>query len=612
MNAVRQLSLAILLAFSLTASARATGGDYAGRVSPLSMGFGVRALGMGGAFVSLARDADANHWNPAGLTGAERHSVSLTHTRLFAETEYSSAAGVVRFGEKIGLGAAYSYLGTDEFPAVNNFLKTGRMINYSTWQASFSAAYRPIKCVSLGATGRAMRESLFRQSAEGYGLDVGAQAYLTREISAGAVIRNLASPLISLGSSARREPRTGVIGLGISDLFLNKYIKTSFAFDLELIGWRDPKTRAGIEVQIGDNLAIRAGQKRGDPTFGAGFTTAFGRIDYAFEVLDGIDDAHKIGASFFFGVTEETCREQRRLRQEAELESRLNSARKDRLARTARRAKEFMENDQLDSSAVYFQLALSIDSADREALAGRAEVDRRQKELRAERDLEKARKAKLAEIPGSLEIARQLSESGRLRSAIDLLSAIQGDSGVDAAMLALLDSLKTVQNEWRKRKLSLAGSAENERNYARALQHYGDVLTNFPEDNQARAGLSRVAKESAINAILVSAYEKFSGAEYDSAASLVADVLSGDPENASALRLDEQIKKALRPSLGLEALSENPADLEKLARALDLARQESYVEAISILDSLLEVYPGNSELIRNKRQIELRIPSTEK
>ncbi|MCH9032268.1 MAG: PorV/PorQ family protein [candidate division Zixibacteria bacterium] len=615
MNLIRRLSLALQFALILPLSGMAfhnDNNDYSGQVSPLSMGFGVRSLGMGGAFVALARDADAMHWNPAGLSGAERHSVSLTHIRLFAETEYSSAAWAMRFGEKIGLGVSYSYLGTDDFPEVNSFLLTGRMINYSTWQASFSAAYKPIKYVSLGATGRAMRESLFRQSAEGYGLDVGVQAYFTKMITAGAQIRNLASPLIALGSSARREPRTGVFGLGVSGLSLNKYLKTSFAFDLELIGWWDPKTRAGVEVQIGDNLAIRAGQKRGNPTFGAGFTTSFGRIDYAFEVLDGIDDAHKIGASFFFGVTEETRREKRRLRQEAELESRLNSARKDQLARTALRAREFMDEGQLDSSAVYFQFALSIDSSDSRALAGRAEVDQMQKELRAERELQDASEAKISEIPGSLEIARRLSQSGRIHSAIDLLSEIQGDPGADTLTLTLLDSLITVRKNWRENKLTLAQLAENKRNYTRALQLYGDVFTNSPEDSQARAGLSRVAKESAINSILVSAYEKFGRAEYDSAASLVADVLVRDPENASALRLNEQIIKALRPALGLEALSENPADLEKLARALDLARQENYVAAISILDSLLKDYPGNSELIRNKRQIELRILPPEK
>ena len=30
--------------------------------------FGVRALGMGGAFVAVADDATATYWNPAGLT----------------------------------------------------------------------------------------------------------------------------------------------------------------------------------------------------------------------------------------------------------------------------------------------------------------------------------------------------------------------------------------------------------------------------------------------------------------------------------------------------------------------------------------------------------------
>ena len=40
--------------------------------SDLGMGIGARAAGMGGAFVSLADDASAVFWNPAGLAAAKR------------------------------------------------------------------------------------------------------------------------------------------------------------------------------------------------------------------------------------------------------------------------------------------------------------------------------------------------------------------------------------------------------------------------------------------------------------------------------------------------------------------------------------------------------------
>lgn len=40
--------------------------------SDLGMGIGARAIGMGGAFVSIADGASSVFWNPAGLTDAKR------------------------------------------------------------------------------------------------------------------------------------------------------------------------------------------------------------------------------------------------------------------------------------------------------------------------------------------------------------------------------------------------------------------------------------------------------------------------------------------------------------------------------------------------------------
>ena len=53
-------------------------------------GVGARAMGMGGAFVSVANDFTALYWNPAGLAQIERMEFfgALSHEKLEAETEY--------------------------------------------------------------------------------------------------------------------------------------------------------------------------------------------------------------------------------------------------------------------------------------------------------------------------------------------------------------------------------------------------------------------------------------------------------------------------------------------------------------------------------------------
>ena len=69
-------TLLALTAFSATAfAADVTIVPFDG--SPIPIGAGARALGMGGAFTAVADDATANTWNPAGMAQLERPELSI-------------------------------------------------------------------------------------------------------------------------------------------------------------------------------------------------------------------------------------------------------------------------------------------------------------------------------------------------------------------------------------------------------------------------------------------------------------------------------------------------------------------------------------------------------
>ena len=70
---VAQCSLLILLSL-LFVSAGAQQVEFSSTLNPV--GSGARATGMGGAFISVADDATAASWNPAGLIQLERPEVS--------------------------------------------------------------------------------------------------------------------------------------------------------------------------------------------------------------------------------------------------------------------------------------------------------------------------------------------------------------------------------------------------------------------------------------------------------------------------------------------------------------------------------------------------------
>ena len=60
----------------------------------LSHGVGARALGMGSSFVSIADDATATYWNPAGLVQIPRRAFAAMYSDSFGATqEVFSARG---------------------------------------------------------------------------------------------------------------------------------------------------------------------------------------------------------------------------------------------------------------------------------------------------------------------------------------------------------------------------------------------------------------------------------------------------------------------------------------------------------------------------------------
>ncbi len=69
------VSLMCMATFSGFASAQVSMEDFAS--SPNPVGSGGRALGMGGAFISMADDATAASWNPAGLVQLKKPEVAI-------------------------------------------------------------------------------------------------------------------------------------------------------------------------------------------------------------------------------------------------------------------------------------------------------------------------------------------------------------------------------------------------------------------------------------------------------------------------------------------------------------------------------------------------------
>ena len=101
-----------VIVLTLPAYAENYTGDF------LTNGIGARALGLGGAYVSIADDATATYWNPAGIAGGtHNYQVCLMHAaRRSGLGAFSYVSGVGKFLPYVTVGLSWIRAGIDDIP----------------------------------------------------------------------------------------------------------------------------------------------------------------------------------------------------------------------------------------------------------------------------------------------------------------------------------------------------------------------------------------------------------------------------------------------------------------------------------------------------------------
>ena len=82
----------------------------------LEIGVGARAQSMGGAFVSLADDATAMYWNPAGIGRISGFEAIFIHVNWLLDTNFDYSGIVAPIGGIFVIGVNAIVFGSDEQP----------------------------------------------------------------------------------------------------------------------------------------------------------------------------------------------------------------------------------------------------------------------------------------------------------------------------------------------------------------------------------------------------------------------------------------------------------------------------------------------------------------
>ena len=210
--------------------------------------------------------------------------------------------------------------------------------------------------IAAGVALKILNQSLENRSDFGVSMDLGMSVRLHHGLYLGATAREVLQRELKLIERAETIPMAVVAGLSWQNLAVSSQMRLTLALDAEKHVDRKIKVRAGAEAVLGDVLSFRGGYDRDNLALGTGIKYGRMNIDYAYRLVDYVDDMHHISISFLLGAS---TTERVRLRELAKLPPEPTEEEK-RFSALMATADRYFRRFQLDSARAYFQQALPV------------------------------------------------------------------------------------------------------------------------------------------------------------------------------------------------------------------------------------------------------------
>ncbi|MDM7915971.1 MAG: PorV/PorQ family protein [Candidatus Eisenbacteria bacterium] len=277
----------------------------------LKIGVGARATAMGSAFVSIADDASAIYWNPAGIARVQKNVVSLNHTAWLADISFTQAAYVFHVGFFPGtfaLNARSLYM--DSQPIRDVFHPEGTGKSFDAGDVAFGLTYARSLTdkFSTGISANYVQSTLASYSSSAYTFDFGT-LYDTgyRSLKIGMAIQNLGSDMKFIEDTVKMP---AVFRVGMS---MNLYEDATHRLlsSAEFSHPPDNNERAnwGIEYGFKEFFFVRAGYlfKYDLEKYSAGIGVKIpsslnseATIDYSYMDMSTLGGVHRVSVDFRF------------------------------------------------------------------------------------------------------------------------------------------------------------------------------------------------------------------------------------------------------------------------------------------------------------------------
>ncbi|MGA3245399.1 MAG: PorV/PorQ family protein [Bacteroidota bacterium] len=219
----------------------------------LEIGVGAQAIGMGGAYVSVANNSTALHWNPAGVASLSDMTIDVVHTNWIADTKFDFAGAVLPLGSAGTLGFSLTALtmGDMQVRTVELPEGTGEYFSAGDLAAGISYARQLTERFAIGVTAKYVQQTIWHESASAFAIDLGTtfKTDLFGGMTIGASLSNFGTSMKMSGRDTREFIRLDPAKQGSTD---------QIPTNIELDSWDLPLLfQFGVSTHIFDNHQYR-------------------------------------------------------------------------------------------------------------------------------------------------------------------------------------------------------------------------------------------------------------------------------------------------------------------------------------------------------------------
>ncbi|MCX6135826.1 MAG: PorV/PorQ family protein [Ignavibacteriales bacterium] len=196
----------VLSAATLRAQLMPTlGAQRAGTASVqfLKIGVGARAGAMGESFVSIANDASALYWNPAGISQFKDDQVLFAHTSWLVDMQHEFIGAVYHLSPDDAVGLSVTTLHTEDMPVTTELqpLGNGTYFHYGDMAVGVTYSRKLTEQFSFGGTVRYFEETLDVLKLRGTVIDLGTYYWTgLGSLRFSAVVSNFGNQVSASGS----------------------------------------------------------------------------------------------------------------------------------------------------------------------------------------------------------------------------------------------------------------------------------------------------------------------------------------------------------------------------------------------------------------------------